>query len=106
MYTIKEVAAEVGESEHTIRYYCKEGLFPFVVREDGLGPLRAPVRFQRQSSGFLEGLRAVGLCLLAVPVLAFLSDAVPVFPVGATAVLNARLIEMPSNPVVVPTFLS
>ena len=31
--TIKDVAARVGESEHTIRYYCKEGLFPFLVRD-------------------------------------------------------------------------
>lgn len=32
MMTIKEVAARCGESEHTIRYYCKEGLFPFTTR--------------------------------------------------------------------------
>lgn len=30
--TIKEVAEKCGESEHTIRYYCKEGLFPFTTR--------------------------------------------------------------------------
>lgn len=31
--TIKEVAERCGESEHTIRYYCKEGLFPFTTRD-------------------------------------------------------------------------
>lgn len=33
MYTIKDIARIVGESEHTIRYYCKEGLFPFATRD-------------------------------------------------------------------------
>ena len=33
LLTIKEVAIRIGESEHTIRYYCKEGLFPFLVRD-------------------------------------------------------------------------
>lgn len=31
--TIKEVAERCGESEHTIRYYCKAGLFPFTTRD-------------------------------------------------------------------------
>lgn len=34
MMTIKEVAERCGESEHTIRYYCKEGLFPFTTRDE------------------------------------------------------------------------
>ena len=63
--------------------------------EDRLGLLRASVRFRRQLSGFLKGLRTVGLRLVRVPVLAFLADVVPVLPVGATARLNVRLIEMP-----------
>lgn len=54
MYTIKEVAAKVGESEHTIRFYCKEGLFPFLVRD------RNNVR--KFSEDDLEGVRIV-LCL-------------------------------------------
>ena len=33
MYTIKDIANIVGESEHTIRFYCKEGLFPFATRD-------------------------------------------------------------------------
>lgn len=33
--TIKQVAERVGESPHTIRYYCKEGLFPFLTRSAG-----------------------------------------------------------------------
>lgn len=33
MYTIKEVARRVNESEHTIRYYAKLGLFPFLKRD-------------------------------------------------------------------------
>ena len=32
--TIKEAAERCGESEHTIRYYCKEGLFPFATRDE------------------------------------------------------------------------
>lgn len=54
MYTIKEVAVEVGESEHTIRYYCKEGLFPFVVRDQN--------NVRKFSEADLEGVRIV-LCL-------------------------------------------
>lgn len=33
--TIKQVAERVHESPHTIRYYCKEGLFPFLTRSAG-----------------------------------------------------------------------
>lgn len=54
MYTIKEVAARVGESEHTIRYYCKEGLFPFLVRDKN--------NIRKFSDEDLEGVRIV-LCL-------------------------------------------
>lgn len=54
MYTIKEVAAKVGESEHTIRYYCKEGLFPFLIRD------KNNVRLFSEED--LEGVRIV-LCL-------------------------------------------
>ena len=54
MYTIKEVAAEVGESEHTIRYYCKEGLFPFLTRDKN--------NVRKFSKADLEGVRIV-LCL-------------------------------------------
>lgn len=54
MYTIKEVAVEVGESEHTIRYYCKEGLFPFLTRDKN--------NIRRFSKEDLEGVRIV-LCL-------------------------------------------
>lgn len=54
MYTIKEVAAEVGESEHTIRYYCKEGLFPFLTRDEN--------NVRKFSEADLEGVRIV-LCL-------------------------------------------
>ena len=54
MYTIKEVAAEVGESEHTIRYYCKEGLFPFLTRDQN--------NVRKFSEADLEGVRIV-LCL-------------------------------------------
>lgn len=54
MYTIKEVAAKVGESEHTIRYYCKEGLFPFLTRDKN--------NVRKFSEGDLEGVRIV-LCL-------------------------------------------
>lgn len=54
MYTIKEVAAEVGESEHTIRYYCKEGLFPFLTRDKN--------NIRKFSEADLEGVRIV-LCL-------------------------------------------
>ncbi|WP_040467987.1 MerR family DNA-binding transcriptional regulator [Limosilactobacillus gastricus] len=32
-YTIKQVAELVNESDHTIRFYCKEGLFPFAKRD-------------------------------------------------------------------------
>ena len=54
MYTVKEVAAEVGESEHTIRYYCKEGLFPFITRDKN--------NVRKFSEADLEGVRIV-LCL-------------------------------------------
>lgn len=54
MYTIKEVAAEVGESEHTIRFYCKEDLFPFLVRDKN--------NVRKFSEEDLEGVRIV-LCL-------------------------------------------
>lgn len=54
MYTIKEVAQKVGESEHTIRYYAKEGLFPFLTRN------KNNVRLFTEAD--LEGVRIV-LCL-------------------------------------------
>ena len=54
MLTIKDVARRVGESEHTIRYYCKEGLFPFLTRNDN------NVRLFTEED--LEGVRIV-LCL-------------------------------------------
>lgn len=54
MYTIKEVAKKVGESEHTIRYYAKEGLFPFVTRD------KNNVRLFAEED--LEGVQIV-LCL-------------------------------------------
>ena len=54
MYTVKQVAAEVGESEHTIRYYCKVGLFPFLTRDKN--------NVRKFSEADLEGVRIV-LCL-------------------------------------------
>lgn len=54
MYTIKEVADKVGESEHTIRYYCKVGLFPFLTRDKN-----GVRKFTEED---LEGVRIV-LCL-------------------------------------------
>lgn len=33
MLTIKDISSRVGESQHTIRYYCKIGLFPFLTRD-------------------------------------------------------------------------
>ena len=54
MLTIKEVAARVGESEHTIRYYCKEGLFPFLTRDQN--------NVRKFPEADLEGVRIV-LCL-------------------------------------------
>lgn len=54
MYTIKEVAQKVGISEHTIRYYAKEGLFPFLTRD------KNNVRLFTEAD--LEGVRIV-LCL-------------------------------------------
>lgn len=54
MYTIKEVAEIVGESDHTIRYYCKEGLFPFLTRDKN--------NIRKFTEEDLEGVRIV-LCL-------------------------------------------
>lgn len=54
MLTIKEVAKAVGESEHTIRYYCKEGLFPFLIRDKN--------NVRKFTEEDLEGVRIV-LCL-------------------------------------------
>ena len=54
MLTIKEVANRVGESEHTIRYYCKAGLFPFLVRDKN--------NVRKFTEDDLEGVRIV-LCL-------------------------------------------
>lgn len=54
MYTIKQVAEIVGESDHTIRYYCKEGLFPFLTRDKN--------NVRRFTEEDLEGVRIV-LCL-------------------------------------------
>lgn len=34
MYTIKEVAEKMEISEHTLRFWCKSGFFPFVTRND------------------------------------------------------------------------
>ena len=34
MYTIKEVAEKMEISEHTIRFWAKSGLFPFIKRSD------------------------------------------------------------------------
>lgn len=54
MLTIKDVANRVKESEHTIRYYCKEGLFPFLVRDKN--------NVRKFTEEDLEGVRIV-LCL-------------------------------------------
>lgn len=54
MLTIKEVAKAVKESEHTIRYYCKEGLFPFLTRDKN--------NVRKFTEEDLEGVRIV-LCL-------------------------------------------
>ena len=34
MYTIKEVSEKLGVSEHTLRFWAKSGLFPFVERDE------------------------------------------------------------------------
>ena len=34
-YTIKEAAGKTGLTEHTLRYYDKQGLFPFLTRSEG-----------------------------------------------------------------------
>lgn len=34
MYTIKEVAEKMDISEHTLRFWAKSGLFPFLTRND------------------------------------------------------------------------
>jgi len=34
VYTVKKFAKKLGISEHTVRYYDKEHLFPFVTRDD------------------------------------------------------------------------
>ena len=34
MYTIKEVADKMDISEHTLRFWAKSGLFPFLTRND------------------------------------------------------------------------
>ena len=54
LYTIKEVAEIVGETDHTIRFYCKEGLFPFLTRDKN--------NVRRFTEEDLEGVRIV-LCL-------------------------------------------
>lgn len=54
MYTIKDIARITGESEHTIRYYCKEGLFPFATRDKN--------NVRRFSEDDVEGVTIV-LCL-------------------------------------------
>ena len=54
MLTVKEVATRVGESDHTIRYYCKMGLFPFLVRDKN--------NVRKFTKEDLEGVRIV-LCL-------------------------------------------
>ena len=54
MLTIKEVAARVGKSEHAIRFYCKEGLFPFLVWDKN--------NVRKFTEEDLEGVRIV-LCL-------------------------------------------
>ena len=33
MYTVKEAAKRMSLSEHTVRYYANEGLFPFLIRD-------------------------------------------------------------------------
>lgn len=56
MYTIKEAAAKVGESEHTIRYYCKEGLFPFLTRDKN--------NVRKFSEVDLEGVVSYSVCVI------------------------------------------
>ena len=34
MYTIKEVAEKMDISEHTIRFWAKNGMFPFIKRNE------------------------------------------------------------------------
>ena len=52
MYTVKEVAARVGMSEHTIRFYTDKGLIPAVRR--GKNNVRL---FDEEAVNWLTGVR-------------------------------------------------
>lgn len=59
MYTIKEVADKMEISEHTLRFWAKNGLFPFVTRD--INNVR---RFSENDLGWVrivKCLRSVGV---------------------------------------------
>jgi len=64
MYTVKEVAARLGLTEHTIRYYTDKGLVPMVKRDQNNNRL-----FDDEAVNCLIGirnLRATGMPLESV----------------------------------------
>lgn len=64
MKTVKEVARELGMSEHTVRYYTDLGLVPTLVRDRNNNRL-----FDQQSVNWLTGvrnLRSSGMSIQAV----------------------------------------
>jgi DNA-binding transcriptional MerR regulator len=62
MLTVQAAAARVGLSAHTLRYYERIGLMPFVARSDSSGHRRYTER-DLQVLEFLKRLRATGMSI-------------------------------------------
>jgi DNA-binding transcriptional MerR regulator len=62
VYTVQEAATRVGLSAHTLRYYERIGLMPFVTRNDSSGHRRYTER-DLEILEFLKHLRATGMSI-------------------------------------------
>lgn len=64
VYTIGQVADQTGLSIHTLRYYEKEGIMPFVARNDS--GVRMYETKDIEALEFISCLRATGMSISAI----------------------------------------
>ncbi|MNO16937.1 HTH-type transcriptional regulator AdhR [compost metagenome] len=61
MYTVKEAAAILGLTEHTIRYYTDQGLVPSLQRDKNNNRL-----FDEESMNWLNGVKYLKECGMSI----------------------------------------
>ena len=61
MYTVKEAAALLGLTEHTVRYYTDKGLVPSVKRDKNNNRL-----FDEESMNWLTGVKYLKQCGMSI----------------------------------------